>query len=242
VSGDDRFEDLGGGNGRTPGERLAERDITHPEPVKGPPEVPRAGRNKYAWAVGIVALMGLSVLLFANTLPNSGKGIEGPTVGKRLPAFAAPLATGNLDGDANVCQRRPCNKNAGKQPACEVRDPDAANSCQLSRGNLVLTFMVTRGADCEPQVDRVERVKGDYGNVTFAVVMSGNSRDDAASIAKDRGWSQPVLVDRDGQVVNLYGIGICPVTVFAKKGRVVATELGNLTEAQLRSHIRKLFG
>ena len=78
----DRFEDL------SVGERLAERDRTHPEPVRRP-EVPRPG-NKYAWAVGILLLMGLGVLLFAQTLPNQGKGLKGPEVGQRLPAFAAP--------------------------------------------------------------------------------------------------------------------------------------------------------
>jgi hypothetical protein len=52
----DRFEDL------SPGERLAERDRTHPEPMRRP-EMPHAG-NKYAWLVGIVLFMGLAVLLF----------------------------------------------------------------------------------------------------------------------------------------------------------------------------------
>jgi hypothetical protein len=49
-------------------------------------------------------------------------------------------------------------------------------------------------------------------------------------------------VDEDGSVVNLYGIGICPVTVFAKGGRVEDTKLGNLTEAQLRRHVERLVG
>ena len=108
----DRFEDL------SPGERLAERDRTHPEPVRRP-EMPQAG-NKYAWLVGIVLFMGLAVLLFAQTIPNSGEGLEGPPVGKRLKAFAAPSATGDLSGDANVCQKEPCPKQAGKVPACEL--------------------------------------------------------------------------------------------------------------------------
>ncbi|HEX5896950.1 MAG TPA: hypothetical protein VFY47_11540, partial [Thermoleophilaceae bacterium] len=95
----DRFEDL------SPGERLAERDRTHPEPVR-PPEVPRPG-NKYAWLVGILMFMALGVLLFVQTIPNSGEGLEGPPVGKRLKAFAAPSALGPLSGDANVCQKAP---------------------------------------------------------------------------------------------------------------------------------------
>ena len=85
-SDDDRFEDL------SIGDRLAERDRTHPEPVRRP-EVPRPG-NKYAWVVGIVMLMGLGVLLFAQTLPNQGKGLRGPEPGQRLPAFAARYGGG----------------------------------------------------------------------------------------------------------------------------------------------------
>jgi len=231
---EDRFEDL------TTGEKLAERDRTHPEPVKRP-EVPRPG-NKYAWAVGIVMVMGLGVLLFANTLPNSGEAVQGPNAGQRLPAFAAPAAGGNIEGDANVCQKRPCPKGAGKQPACELRSDDVVTVCPRRSRPLVLTFVVTRGTDCEPQVDRVERVRRQLPGVDFVTVVSGDTRDEAAGLARARRWKQPVAVDEDGAVVNLYGIGICPVTVFSRDGRVRKTLLGNLTEAQLRRRAERLLG
>ena len=244
---EDSFKDLGGAERRAAiGERLEERDRTHPEPgapaQERPPEVPRSS-NKYAWAVGFLILMAGGIVLFVTTIvsPNSGRGIEGPRVGSRLPAFAAPLATGDLNGEANVCQRRPCGKGAGPVPACEVRGADVLNLCELRKDPLVLTFAVTRGADCEPQVDRVERMKGDVPGVRFAVVMSGNERDAAEHIVRRRGWTQPVGVDDDGAVVNLYGVGVCPVTVFAAPGgRVVETALGNLTEDQLRDKARRL--
>jgi hypothetical protein len=135
----DRFEDL------SPGERLAERDRTHPEPVRRP-EVPRPG-NKYAWLVGILMLMGLAVLLFVQTIPNSGEGLEGPPIGKRLKAFAAPSATGALSGDANVCQKEPCPKQAGETPACSLISEEVVNICELRKRPLVLTFIFDRGAD-----------------------------------------------------------------------------------------------
>jgi hypothetical protein len=232
--GDDRFEDL------SIGERLAERDRTHPEPVRRP-EVPRPG-NKYAWAVGIVALMGLGVLLFAETLPNQGEGLRGPEVGQRLPAFAAPSAAGRPEGDANVCQKEPCNKNAGPVPACDVRGAGIVKVCPTERGPRVMTFVVTRGTDCEPQVDRVERITGDFPGVRFVTVLSGDSKGEAENLAKARGWRQPVAVDEDGSLVNLYGVGVCPITVFARDGRVRATNVGNLTEAQLRRRTRRLLG
>ena len=206
---DDRFDDLGGNGRRSAGERLAERDRTHPEPG-GRPEVPRPG-NKYAWAVGILMVMGLGVLLFAQTLPNSGEGLEGPDPGSRLKAFAAP-------------------------------SDDVVNLCQLRRRPLVLTFIFDRGADCYPQVDRTERVRDDLPGVTFATVFfTSKERGEVRGLVESRRWRQPVAVDKDGAVANLYGVGGCPTTVFARAGgRVASTELGNLTESELRRRARQL--
>jgi len=231
---DDRFEDL------SPGERLAERDRTHPEPVRRP-EVPRPG-NKYAWLVGILMLMGLAVLLFAQTLPNKGKGLRGPEPGQPLPAFAAPEAHGRLEGDANVCQKEPCDENAGPLPACDVRGEGIVVVCPDERGPRVMTFVVTRGTDCEPQVDRLERIAADFPGVDFVTVLSGDTKDEASNLAKARRWRQPVAVDEDGSLVNLYGVGVCPVTVFARNGRVRSAPVGNLTEAQLRRRTERLAG
>jgi hypothetical protein len=235
---EDRFEDLGR-RGEI-GEELAERDRTHPEPRR--PEVPRPG-NKYAWAVGIVMVMILGVVLFTQTLPNAGEGLQGPAVGERVPAFAAADALGNKEEeDANVCQKAPCNPQAGVQPACDLRGDGVVTVCPRDSGALVLTFVVTRGTDCEPQVDRVERVRRTLPDVDFVTVLSGDSREEARGLAKARRWQQPVAVDGDGSVVNLYGVGVCPFTIFARDGVVKRTDIGNLTEAQLRRRAERLLG
>lgn len=226
---DDRFDDL------SIGERLEERDRVHPEPVNRP-EVPRAG-NKYAWLVGILMVMGLGVLLFAQTIPNSGEGLEGPEPGSRLKDFAAPSVRGSLEGAANVCQERPCPKEAGRVPACKVVSNEVVNLCKLRRRPVVLTFIFDRGADCYPQVDRTERVRTELDGVQFATVFfSHKEREELRRLAASRGWRQPVAIDEDGAVANLYGVGGCPTTVFARPGgRVMQTKLGNLTESELRS-------
>jgi hypothetical protein len=233
---EDRFDDL------TTGEKLAERDRTHPEPVK-PPEVPRPG-NKYAWLVGILMLMGLGILLFAQTLPNRGEGLEGPEPGTTLKAFAAPSALGSLEGDANVCQRAPCPEQAGERPACELTSEEVVNLCELRERPLVLTFIFDRGADCYPQVDRAERVRADVDGVNFATLFfTRKERDEVRRLVEARRWRQPVAVDQDGAVANLYGVGGCPTTVFARAGgKVVDTKLGNLTEEQLRRRAERLVG
>ena len=234
MSDDDRFDDL------TIGERLAERDRTHPEPARRP-EVPRAG-NKYAWLVGILMLMGLGVLLFAQTLPNQGEGLEGPEKGSRLKAFAAPLALGNVEGDANVCQREPCPEQAGGRPACSLTSDEVVNLCELRKKPLVLTVIFDRGADCYPQVDRTERIRRDFSHVNFATLFfTRKERGEIRRLVQARGWQQPVGIDRDGAVANLYGVGGCPTTIFARAGgEVVDTKLGNLTEDELRQRAAAL--
>ena len=239
---EDRFEDLGAERRAEIGDELAERDRTHPEPRR--PQVPRPG-NKYAWAIGIVAIMGLSVLLFAETLPNQGKGLAGPPIGKVIRPFAAPNALGALEGPANVCAKREdCNGRNGKVPACSLHSEDVVNVCELRRRPLVLTFIFDRQADCYPQVDRVERVMGSVPGVNFATVFfTRKKRDQVRAIVAERRWRQPVGIDRDGIVANLYRVGGCPTTIFARAGgRVVTTKLGNLTEDQLRRLAHRIEG
>jgi len=241
---DDRFGDLGAPDRRSAAERFEELDRTSPEPddPRRRPEVPRPG-NRYAWVVGILMLMAVAVFAVTTSLPNSGEGLKGPAIGSELLDFAAPSATGNAsnDDDANVRQSTGGNANAGPVPACEVVSEEVVNVCELRRKPLVLTFLVTRGADCEPQVDRVERMADEFPQVQFAAVVSGDEREDVERIVERRRWTMPVAVDRDGAVVNLYGIGVCPTTVFSTPGGTVRrVELGNLTEDEIRNYVRKL--
>lgn len=240
---DDRFGDLGEPDRRSAAERFEEQDRINPEPddPRRRPEVPRPG-NRYAWVVGILMLMAIGIFAVTSSLPNKGEGLRGPEIGAKLPDFAAPSATGNIDeGDANVRQRRGGSDAAGKEPACDLVSEEVVNVCELRRKPLVLTFLVTRGADCEPQVDRVERMRDEFPQVEFAAVVSGDDREEVEQIVERRGWTMPVAVDPDGAVVNVYGIGVCPTTVFSTPGGIVRrVELGNLTEDQLRANVRKL--
>jgi hypothetical protein len=240
MEGEDRFGDLGPERRRAAA-RLEERDRTHPEPDEGPPETPRP-RSRYAWVVGVAFLIVIAVAGL-NAIRNEGRGNRGPTVGSRLPRFSAPLATGPLEGDANVCQRRRCSKNAGKLPACDVHSSQVVNSCELwKRRPLVLTLVFDRAADCFPQVDRGQRAMKSAPGVQYAVVyFSRNERDDVRASVRRRAWTMPVALDKDGAVTNLYGVGVCPTTVFALRGgKVAETSLGNLTERQLRAGVRSL--
>ncbi len=93
----------------------------------------------------------------------------------------------------------------------------------------------------EPQVDRVERMRGEFPGVNFIAVVSGNDRAEVERIATRRRWTLPIAVDQDGWVISLYGVALCPTTVFARAGgRVQQTKLGNLTEDELRRAVTRL--
>jgi hypothetical protein len=91
-------------------------------------------------------------------------------------------------------------------------------------------------------VDRVERMMADFPDVEFVTVLSGDTKEEARNLARVRRWRQPVAVDEDGSLVNLYGVGVCPITVFARDGRVRSTNVGNLSEPELRRRTRRLVG
>lgn len=193
--------------------------------------------SAYSWVVGIAFLI-LIVVVGLNSLPHAGAGLKGPRPGAELPEFAAPLATGSVDADVNI-------KANGKEPghtlACQVHTPSALNGCELRRHPSVTVFAGTRGANCLPGFDRVARVRSSFPQVRFTGVLIRMGRSDAAKTVKRGGWRFPIVFDRDGQLTNVFGIGVCPATVFAKKGgKVTATKLGRLTEAQLRAQIRRI--
>jgi AhpC/TSA family len=242
---EDRFGDLGpsgGDEGRSAAERLAEMDERQlrEERERRPPEEHRRPRGRYSWVIGIAFVI-VIVVAGLNTLPNRGEGVKGPRPGEPLPKFAAPLATGRSNADANVKQKASDSDQLGKQPACDVRGPGIFNLCDAEAKPLVLTFIVTRGANCTPQLDRMERLRQRFPGVGFVGVVSGNPRTKVAQLVRDHGWRFPVAVDHDGELVNVYGIGVCPATVFAKRGgEVQVTKLGKLTDQQLSSQVQAL--
>jgi hypothetical protein len=243
---EDRFGDLGGAPEPEPepkrrpsaAELLAAGDEAElaAERKLEQQKAPRPS-SAYSWVVGIAFLILIIVVGF-NSLPHAGAGLKGPTVGSVLPAFAAPLATGSVDADVNV-------KATGKEPghtlACHVHLASALNGCDLRKHPSVIVFAGTRGAHCLPGFDRIEQIRRSFPQVSFAGILIRMGHSDAAKTVQQGRWHFPIAYDRDGQLTNVYGIGVCPATVFARKGgRVVTTRLGTLTDAQLKAQIQRI--
>ena len=249
MTPEDRFGDLGEpaprdeDDDRSAADKLADLDERDPEPDdprrQGPPEPARLG-GSYMWVVGVAAMILITVIL-VNQLQNAEEGryIDGPEVGKRLPEFAAPLVDGPEDKVANII---PSTADTDDTKACEVRVPGSLNICDQWRKPVVVSFLFVRGAKCEPQFDRLERVRREFGDrVNFVGVFFERDRDKVQDVVDKHAWEFPIVVDGDGAVANLYAVGGCPTTVFADAGgRVRETRKGDLTETQLRTLVSRL--
>jgi hypothetical protein len=237
---EDRFGDLGGpapDDTRSAAEKLAELDERQPEPDAGPPEPPRPS-GRYMWVVGVAAVILFTVVGVHQLRSGSGTYLHGPTVGQRLPQFAAPLVGGPRDKDANVI---PLGAHTKETKACQVRVPGSLNICDRWGRPVVLSFLFLRGAKCEPYFDQLERMRREFPQVQFIGVFFERDHGKIDAVVREHGWHFPLVVDRDGAVTNLYAVGGCPTTVFASRGgRVRETLNGELTDAQLRAAIRAL--
>jgi AhpC/TSA family len=234
---DDRFADLGPGDAdrRSAAERFAELDERDPEPKPKAPE-PRRPSGRYTWVVGIAFVIAI-IVAGANALRHSGAGYKGIPTGRALAPFAAPLATSNHDNDATIQAKR----GGGHPAACDVRGAGIVNLCDLRRRPLVVTFVANGGGGCDAQLGRVDRVRSGFPGVNFLGVITRKSLSDAKRMVLSHGWGFPVALDRDTALFNLYGIGDCPTTIFARTGgRSAGTRRGDLSELQLTADIRAL--
>ena len=179
---------------------------------------------------GVLALAVIAYISY-NSFQTEGPGSRGVELGGELPAFAAPLALSELEGDANVSER-----------ACDVRGPDVLNVCQLAEnGPVVLAFFAEPVERCDAQIDLVDRMRFRYPDVEFAAVAIRGDRDELRRRVRERGWDLPVGHDRDGAVANAYAVAVCPqITFVARDGEVRGTSFGSLDEAQLVARIEEL--
>ena len=194
-------------------------------------EQARRAARPYSIAVGVLFL-GFIVFAGINALSNNGSGPGGLEEGQKLPAFAAPLATGSLDGDANVDPNK----------ACKIHEQGAIRICDYFDRPLVLVAWFSKcGGHCEPQLDAVERIRRRFPRVGFVGLDVRDSKDESRKAVTENGWGFPMAVDRDGAVGLLYSVGVGPTTFFAYPGGVLASKaLGELSDEELTSRVRSL--
>jgi thiol-disulfide isomerase/thioredoxin len=210
---------------------------------------PRPG-SRYSIVVGLLFLA-VIVIAFVNavTSRNTGTlGLEQESTDLPLPEFALPVATSDLEGDANIAQddcsssQLPCPADARRLPACDVRGAEVIRVCDYFDRPLVISFWFTRGGDCEGEQDVVSAVARRYrGRVGFLSIDVRDSRDAVRDLVRERRWTMPVGYDRDGAVADIYRVGGCPTFVYAYPGGILqAASIGELDAVELSGKVRAL--
>ncbi len=175
--------------------------------------------RRYGRYVGALALLILA-LITINTVITKPNGARGVPAGNRIPPFAAPLATGRLDGDVNVAIH-PDEGPAGKRPACTVRGQSVLNICErYEQGPVVLAIFVYAGS-CERVLSDMQRIAPAFPGVSFAGVALKGEPGELRKLVRKRGLrSVQVGFDRSGVLAGLYKVASCPQLTFVLPGGV----------------------
>ncbi len=199
-----------------------------------------SGASRYGWFLGVVLVL-LLAFVTVNSLNSDGASSRGLTPGTPAPSFAAPLATGTLDGDVNVATKAG-QGSAGEVPACSIRRPDVLTLCTLTQqAPVVLTFFATRGGTCLDELEVVQAVARKHPDVRFAAISIRGDRGKLRDLIRRRGWDFPIGYDRDGVLANLYGVAVCPQIAYIKRGGATFdTTLGRLGVAELDRYVSAL--
>ena len=206
--------------------------------------------NRYSLIVGLIFLI-LIALATLHTLSGGGEdtlGLDKQPARWPLPEFAVPVATSNLEGDANIYQDDcgssilPCSEDPPRVPACRITTPGAIRICDLFGRPLVISFWFGTDSGCERQQDVVSTVAARYrGQVNFLSLDVRDSRGSVRELVRERGWGMPVGFDRDGAVAALYRVGGCPTFAYAYPGGTLqGASIGELGVGGLSHHVEEL--
>jgi hypothetical protein len=243
---EDRFGDLGRPE-PTAAERFAELDEGDMEKERrereersrssGPPRP--AGR--YTWVVGVFALFVVVVVAF-NSLPNAGRGYRGPPTGKRVPVFATPLVTTDLEGDTNIKQGRRDKAADNDTPACEVRGPEIFNLCELFQKKPLVLVIAADSDECERELAAAAQLSAEMEELQFAASMTAKSREKAREAIEGAGVEFPVGWDDPPPILfNLYRVAFCSTAFVERGGKLRDFEANDpLSLAELRAGAERL--
>jgi hypothetical protein len=193
----------------------------------------------YGRWVGALALVILA-LITLNTVLTKPIGAAGLAPGAQLPPFAVPLATGDLQGAANVATR--ANDGEAKRPACAVRGPRILNICQLYEGGPVVLALFVDASSCAQVLGEMQALVPVFPGVRFAAVSIKGERTELRTLIRRGGLGFPVGVDPYGTLVPLFKVASCPQVTFAYPGGVVQSKalLVRPPLAALRARVSEL--
>ncbi|CAB4347029.1 unannotated protein [freshwater metagenome] len=209
-------------------------------PIK--PGPPAAAKTRLPGIFLVAALILLIAYVTYNTATGERGSSTGPAVGTPMVQFAAPLVNSALVGDVNVTQRSAGATTA--RAACDLSSPAILNSCQLvKRQPAALVFINSAEGRCADTLDRVIAAAAKYPGIRVAGIVIAGDRAEARRLAASHRWKIPLGEDRDGALANLYGVAVCPQTVYLRAGGVVdAVSVGESDPSALDARLSALIG
>jgi hypothetical protein len=193
----------------------------------------------YGRWVGALALV-LLALITLNTVLTKPIGAAGLAPGTELPPFAVPLATGNLQGAANVATH--ANDGEAKRPACAVRGPRILNVCQLYEEGPVVLALFVDASSCAQILGELQALVPAFPGVRFAAVSIKGDRAELRALVRRDGLGFPVGIDGYGTLVPLFKVASCPQVTFVYPGGIVQSKALLLRPplATLRARVSEL--
>lgn len=185
-----------------------------------------------------LGLLLIGVVVSMVTLIDGSRPI-GPEnlVGLALPEFAAPLASGTLEGDSNIYTPEQA-KAAKATAACDVDLPGSFNSCDDLKGESIVAFWNSTKDECVREIELINDYVTEHPEVSSVAVAFDQSESSARKFMAGRNWKIPVAIDRDGAVAGLYAVAGCPSIFFAEDGKITLVRLGTLSEAQIEQGVK----
>lgn len=210
---------------------------TPPEKRSSHPPIQATKYGRYVAIVGVIFLIVVTV----NTMLTKPNGAAGVPKGERVPPFAVPLATGDVEGYADVAVKADEGER-GKVPACGERGRGILNICELyEEGPVVLALFVNAGS-CPGVLSEMQALAPSFPSVSFAAVAIKEEREPLLKLVHRRGVTLPVGFDYDGILAGLYKVASCPQVSFIYPGGVVQSHalLGKASKATLRRRVAAL--
>lgn len=114
---------------------------------------------------------------------------------------------------------------------------------QLRGRIVVLNFWASWCRPCEveaPMLERVQRLLARSGHGVVVGVTYNDAPSDSREFARRLGLTYPLYVDPGTEFATQYGVRALPETIFIdRQGRIRSIARGELTEAFLRSGLRR---
>ena len=185
------------------------------QPARGSQVRPDARYGRYVGLLGLV-ILALITINTALTKPNGATGIP---PGQPLAPFAVPLASGNLNGDANVAthaDQGAAGRGAGVHRA---RAAGPQHLPALRTRDRWCSRCSSTGAPARRILSDMQTLAPSFPGVGFAAVAIKGERSQLRRLVRSRGLTLPVGIDSDGALARALQGGQLPAGELRLPGR-----------------------